>query len=271
MKRLTMLMVILSVFMFSCKKQAEPERIDYAKKICYIWTGQTEEEKWDLERQTPVCIIWYKYVQPPHPVWRPYKTFSQNDVNDIRAMLSQLLRPEKEESNPGLRTKDKLSLIFYSGGLETLRVREVYFEIKDQIFIGPTGRSNKLGRILLEKQEIDPYFSDVNLVKLGGPMPYREALYRMKVTGGTNHMEELDKIKKETERKLLLLYRENAGANEIRQLKEEWWRNIESEFTKYPSAYPDINEIRKFKEDWWQHIEENVNRLRDSNKISRKI
>jgi hypothetical protein len=72
------------------------------------------------------------------------------------------------------------------------------------------------------------------------------------------HIIEMGKIKKKTERNLLILYSENAELNEIRQLKEEWWKDIESEFAKYPKEYPDINKIRCYKEDWWGVIEKDA-------------
>jgi hypothetical protein len=69
---------------------------------------------------------------------------------------------------------------------------------------------------------------------------------------------ETEKIRKKTVRNLSILYRENAEPNKIIQLKEEWWRAIESEFAKYPKEYPDINKIRYYKEDWWVVIEEDA-------------
>jgi hypothetical protein len=70
------------------------------------------------------------------------------------------------------------------------------------------------------------------------------------------HFIEMGKIRKKTERNLLILYSENAEPNEIGRLKDEWWEDIESEFAKYPKEYPDINKIRRYKEDWWGVIEE---------------
>ena len=145
MKRFTVLLIILSVLIPSCKK--EPPKIDY------IWTGQER-----ISHLVPVCIVWYKKVPPPTDAWMPYKSFNQNDANDMREIILQLLRPEEKEPNPNLRTEDRLSLIFYNGFPEKLTVREVYFEIKDQTFIGPTGKSHKLGQILLGRQEVNKHF-----------------------------------------------------------------------------------------------------------------
>jgi hypothetical protein len=128
----------------SCKKGS--------KKASYIWAGQTD--RWDIARIVPVCIVWYKKVPQLIDAWRPYKAFSQTDANEMREIILQLLRPEEKEPNPGLRTNDKLSMIFYNGLPEKLTVREVYFEIKDKTFIGPVGKSDKLAKILLGRQEV---------------------------------------------------------------------------------------------------------------------
>jgi len=251
--------MFLLLFLSSCDKKPQP--------VDYVWTGQG-----GISQLVPVCIVWYKKVPPPTDAWRPYKTFNQNDANDMREIILQLLRPEEEEPNLGcLRTNDKLSLIFYNGLPEKLTVREVYFEIKDQIFIGPTGKSNKLEQILLAKQEVRKHFYHSYSELDAGH--YNEDFYRMMVIRETNHMEELEKIKEKAERALSLLYRESADSNKIRQLKEEWWKKIELEFAKYPKAYPDLNEIRRFKEDWWGKVEEDANRSRentDQNQLSIK-
>lgn len=149
MKRFNVLFIILLVCVPSCKKQPEPQ-------IDYIWIGQAD--RWDIANRVPVCIIWYKYVQPPTNAWKPYKTFNQNDAHHMREIILQLLKPEKNEPNPNLRTQDKLSLIFYSGSPEKLTIREVYFEIKGKTFIGPSGKSDKLGKILSEQQETQSIF-----------------------------------------------------------------------------------------------------------------
>lgn len=72
------------------------------------------------------------------------------------------------------------------------------------------------------------------------------------------HGIETNKIRKKATRNLFILYEENAEPNQISQLKEEWWKDIESEFAKYPEEYPDINKIRRYKEDWWGVIEEDA-------------
>ena len=157
-------LMILSVLMVSCKE--EPKKFDYT------WTGQE-----GIRHFVPVCIIWYKQVPPPLDAWRPYKAFSQADANDMRNIILWLTRPEKKESNPNIETKDKLSLVFYNGFPEELIAREVYFEIQDKTFIGSTGKSEKLAKILLERQEVPSFFyypySDL------GAGHYRDSFHRI--------------------------------------------------------------------------------------------
>jgi hypothetical protein len=164
MRRLTVLLTILPVFISSC--QEEPKKIDYT------WIGKEE-----IRHLVPICIIWYKQVPPPVDAWRPYKSFSQSDAEQMREIILLLTRPEKKESNPNLKTKDKLSLIFYNGLPEKLTVREVYFEMQDQIFIGPLGKSEKLAKILLGRQEVRRsfYYPYKDL----GPDHYLDHFYRL--------------------------------------------------------------------------------------------
>ena len=141
MKKITIPLIILLYFLSSCSKK-KPE-------INYNWTGQEE-----IRHLVPTCIVWYKQVAPPIDAWRPYKAFSQANANDMRNIILLLTKPEDKDPNPNLNAKDKLSLIFYNGIPEELTVREVYFEIQNQTFIGPTGKSEKLAKILLEKEEV---------------------------------------------------------------------------------------------------------------------
>jgi len=147
MKRLLISLLMLLVLMASCKE--EPKKFDYT------WTGQEEK---GIRYFVPVCIVWYKQLLRVDPVWKPYKCFSQTDANDMRNIILRLTSPEKKEPNPNIKSKDKLSLIFYNGFPEELTVREVYFEIQDKTFIGPTGKSGKLAKILLEKEKVRSRF-----------------------------------------------------------------------------------------------------------------
>lgn len=144
----TLLIVGMFFIPLSCKE--EPKRINYT------WTGQKSEG--DIAGLVPVCIIWYKYVQPPTDAWKPYKSFNQNNASDMREIILHLLKPEEKEINPNLRTQDKLSLIFYNGLPENLTVREVYFRIEGKTFVGPRGKSVELAKILSEQQEVQSLF-----------------------------------------------------------------------------------------------------------------
>ena len=137
--------MLLFFFLASCNYET--------KKIDYIWTGQEY-----IRNLIPTCIIWYKKVPPPIDAWRPYKALSQTDANDMRQIVLGLTRPEEKYPNPNIESKNKLSLIFYNGFPEKLTVREVYFEIKDQTFIGPLGKSDTIAKILLERQEVRSLF-----------------------------------------------------------------------------------------------------------------
>lgn len=144
MKRL-ILTCLLLVSLTSCKE--EPRKIDY------IWTGQE-----GIRHFVPVCIVWYKQLPWAEPIWKPYKCFNQTDASDMRDIILRLTSPEKKEPNPGIESKDKLSLIFYNGFPEELTVREVYFQIKEETFIGPLGKSDNLAKILLERQDVRSLF-----------------------------------------------------------------------------------------------------------------
>ena len=145
MKWFKFLLSLVLLFSSSCTKESP--------KVNYIWTGQER-----IRHFVPVCIVWYKQLPWAPPVWKPHKCFSQTDANDMRNIILLLTEPEKKEPNPNIRTKDKLSLIFYNGFPEKLTVREVYFEIQNKTFIGPIGRSEKLAKILLKRQNVRSLF-----------------------------------------------------------------------------------------------------------------
>jgi hypothetical protein len=146
MKRFTaILLTSLSAFLPSCEKKAA--------EINYLWTGQEE-----IRHFVPVCIVWYKSVSVPDEAWRPYRAFSQSDANDMRSIILRLTDPEKRQTNASIKSRDKLSLIFYNGFPKKLTVREVYFEIKDNTFVGPLGQSDTIAKILLSRKEVQPGF-----------------------------------------------------------------------------------------------------------------
>ncbi|MHC4476156.1 MAG: hypothetical protein ACYTEL_10950 [Planctomycetota bacterium] len=145
MKRDGILLVSLLLFLSSCGRKLPQVR--------HTWTGQEE-----IRPLVPACIIWHKQVPPPIDAWKPYKSFSQADAEQMREIILLLVTPENRQANADLKTEDKLSLIFYNGFPEKLTVRQVYFKIQDETFTGPLGQSAKLAKILLDKQEVRPTF-----------------------------------------------------------------------------------------------------------------
>jgi len=152
MKRLVFILVVLSVFLSSCEKRSEKVK---------EWTGLNSISS---RLMPPVCAVWYK----PGPLgWLPNKCFAQGA--ELREII-KLLRDEKESELPNalFDGTQKLSLIFYKGNPETLAVREFYFDLHNGTFVWAYGRSQKLGRILIEKEEWGSYYAnptDPNMIK----------------------------------------------------------------------------------------------------------
>jgi hypothetical protein len=197
MKRFTIPLIFLSCFLSSCGEKP-PE-------VNYNWTGQEE-----IRHLVPTCIVWYKKVPPPLDAWRPYKAFSQADANDMRNIILELTSPEKKESNPNIESRNKLSLIFYNGFPEELTVREVYFEIQNQTFIGPKGKSQELAQILIGRKEIASGFYAP--YKTLGAGHYHDSFHRiLKSQESLRKLAEQLKAQKEAEAQ-----RKNEEANQLK-------------------------------------------------------
>ena len=146
------ILIVLSVLMSSCKE--EPERVKE-------WTDITSISS---RLMPPVCAVWYK----PGPLgWLPNKCFARGD--EIREII-KLLQDEKESEipNAAFEGTQKLSLIFYKGNPETLAVREIAFDLNDGTFIWAFGKSEKLGKLLTEKEVWGSYHPspyDPNFIK----------------------------------------------------------------------------------------------------------
>jgi len=146
MKRLVLILVVLLVFLPSCEKR--PEKVKE-------WTGLSSISP---RLMPPVCAVWYK----PGPLgWLTNKCFAQGD--ELREII-KLLRDEKESELPktSFEGTQKLSLIFYKGNPKTLAVREFYFDLRNGTFVWAYGRSQRLGRILTEKESWGDYYLDPN-------------------------------------------------------------------------------------------------------------
>jgi hypothetical protein len=149
-KLLSLLIVALSLC--SCKKQSEIIS-EWSLEPVILASGSSYPQA-----VPPLCAVWYK----PGPVgWVPNKCFVQAD--ELRELI-EILREEVKTPNPDVSFKgsQKLSLIFYLGKPETLGIREVSFDLDKDIFIWAYGKSQKIGRILVEKQVRGDYYPNPN-------------------------------------------------------------------------------------------------------------
>jgi hypothetical protein len=149
-----------------------------------IWNGQ------DIilgQSAYPVSIILFK--ESATNLWVPYKSFDTAD--EIKRTINLLDKPEANEPMPELRTRNKLSLIYYLGEPAFLRVIEVYFDINDGVFIGPKGKSHELGKILTDKKE-----SGLSRYRFHTP-PYDEEFIDRATKSERFIQEEIKKLKTE--------------------------------------------------------------------------
>jgi hypothetical protein len=138
LKKLTFVLIVGIVLLSSCEKKRG--------ELVRVWDGQDATlSAWEY----PVSIIWFR--ESARDLWVPYKGFDTAD--EIRNIINLIDRPEVNEPAPELRTRNKLSLIYYLGEPAFLRAVEVYFDVNDGVFIGPRGQSRSLGQMLLEKEE----------------------------------------------------------------------------------------------------------------------
>jgi len=190
----------------------------------------TYDEKISLIRSGVINIGW-KHSKLPRPGFIKYWGYSEKDQPEIKQIIGFLV--EAEETLCVFKPRYELVFLF-----ENDRTESIPFLLMGKTFIGDIGEkcvvSLPLGELFWEYPPPPP----------SAGIPWY-----------VNYLEELKKIEERTKRGLLILYRENADPNEIRQLKEEWWEKIELEYKKHPMAYPDLNEVRCFKEDWWGKIE----------------
>lgn len=136
-KILFLLLIIGIIFCPSCKKNCG--------ETVSIWNKQNKLDY----KGFPVSIIWFK--ESASDLWTPYKGF--NKANEIKSIIQLLDKPEINEIQPELKTRNKLSLIYYLGKPESLRIIELYFDINDGLFIGPKGKSPELGKLMITKEE----------------------------------------------------------------------------------------------------------------------
>lgn len=117
-----------------------------ARREVILWNGQNT---FLGHKEYPVSIVWFR--ESARNLWTPHKGFNQ--ASEIKSIINLLNVPEVNDPIPELRTRNKLSLIYYLGEPAFLRIVELYFDIDDGIFTGPKGKSQELGKVLVAKEE----------------------------------------------------------------------------------------------------------------------
>jgi hypothetical protein len=154
MKKLKILLTTLiigSVFFSSCTKR--PTKPDYM-----LDDGAPEIKSLPLE-----CITWYKLGKTG---WEVNKSWGLDELDEMVRIKKLLTEPEKPY--PYWDVYHKLSLIFYDGNPENLKLWEVEFDIKGKTFTGSVGASQELGELLLKylkKEDIPVLVIDPNRFK----------------------------------------------------------------------------------------------------------
>lgn len=131
MKRLifSMMLLIGMVFMFSCQQ----------KPNCLI-TDDTAE----IETLTPAYIIWYKLGKTGWEVNKSW--FQEDEMTKIKELLTKA-----DKTMPYTEGEYKLSLVFYDGRPENLKLWEVRFTlVGKRSFLSSVGSSRELGEFLSE-------------------------------------------------------------------------------------------------------------------------
>ncbi|HIJ52835.1 MAG TPA: hypothetical protein HPP66_06730 [Planctomycetes bacterium] len=130
MKRLIFPLIIGVVFLSSCQKGPS-----------YLLTDESAE----LKKLTPVCIVWYK---PGKTAWEVNKSWvipdNIDEMNRIKGLLTKA-----DKAIVYTEGRHKLSLLFYDGYPENLKLWEVSFDlVGKRSFLGSVGASKELGELL---------------------------------------------------------------------------------------------------------------------------
>jgi hypothetical protein len=146
MKKFILIFVICPLLLTSCKTKNDSKNIEKQKESqVKVWDGKNLIF-W--QKRYPLSITWFK-GEPES--WVPYKAF--DDANELKGIVNLLDNPEVNEPLPNLKSRNKLSIIYYNGDPNYLNIVEVYFNLENNVFIGPKGKSKKLGDILVSKEE----------------------------------------------------------------------------------------------------------------------
>lgn len=158
---------------------AREEKLDIYREVI-LWNGQNKNIDDIRFLGRPVCVIWYKLLS--NDDWAPYKGFTHG--RDIGYFGRCLAEPEVKDPNPHLKPKNKLSLFYYRGMKERLCVVDIYFDMEDTTFVGPLGKSRKLGELLCKKEkseflfyeELSPPYDDDYIKRVKESQRYQQEL-----------------------------------------------------------------------------------------------
>jgi len=148
MKRLIFLILIGLVFLSSCQRGAS-----------YLVTDKTVE----IKNLIPACIIWYK---PGQAGFEVNKSWSQED--EMGKIKELLIKADK--TMVYTEGENKLSLMFYDGYPENLKLWEVSFTLVGNSFLSSVGSSKELGKLLSKYKPEEKIF----LTPSGGPNKVEE-------------------------------------------------------------------------------------------------
>jgi hypothetical protein len=95
----------------------------------------------EIANLTPISCIWYK---PGKTGWVSNKSWSQEEeINKIKELLIKA-----DQGRVYTEGEYKLSLIFYDGHVENLKLWEISFTLTGKSFRGDVGSSRELGELL---------------------------------------------------------------------------------------------------------------------------
>lgn len=147
MKRFIFIILIGLVFLSSCQKG-----------VSYLVTDNIKE----IKNLTPTYIIWYKPGQAGFEVNKPWS--QEDEMNKIKELLIKA-----DKTTIYTEGENKLSLIFYDGYPENLKLWEVSFTLVGNSFLSSVGSSKELGEFLSkykpEKRILISTLGDPNRIK----------------------------------------------------------------------------------------------------------
>jgi len=124
---------------------------------CQKGPGYLVTDAAEIKDMTPTCVIWYRSGGRVNKSW-----FQEDEVNKIKELL---IGADKTLVYPG--GEYKLSLIFYDGHPENLKLWEVSFTlVGKKSFLSSVGSSRELGELLSEYKPVIKSFADPNRIKL---------------------------------------------------------------------------------------------------------